>query len=195
MHHLRPAAVLLALLTLLTGAIYPALVTVIARVMLPANAGGSLSSRDGVPVGSRLLGQPFADPAYFWSRPSATTPPWNAAASGASNSGPSSASLHAAIAARAARLRDADPGNAAPIPQDLVTASGSGLDPHLSPAAIRYQLDRVARARGCSREELEALVAECVEPPLLSCVGAARIEVLTLNLRLDERFPAAPYNR
>ena len=143
---LRPALVSLVLLTVLTGLVYPAVVTAIAQVAFSAQANGSLVVRDGAAVGSALIGQPFGDPRYVWGRPSATAPhPYNAAASSGSNLGPTSRDLRAAVQARVEALRAADPGNTAPVPVDLVTASGSGLDPHISPAAAHYQVARWRR--------------------------------------------------
>ena len=146
---IRPALTLLLLLTVLTGQVYPLAVTGLAQLLFPDQANGSLIVREGRVIGSRLIGQYFDKPEYFWSRPSATAPfPYNAAASGGSNLGPTNPVLIEAVNARVATLRAADPGNDLPIPVDLVTASGSGLDPHISPAAAFYQLGRVARARG-----------------------------------------------
>src|SRR5882672_309042 len=147
--HLRPSLVLLAIFTVATGLAYPALVTGIAQLLMPAQANGSLIMRDGKAVGSKLIGQPFADPKHFWSRPSATSPyPYNATASSGSNQGPTNPALTDAVTARIKALRDADPDNAAPVPADLVTASASGLAPHISLAAAYYQAARVAHARG-----------------------------------------------
>ena len=148
---LRPAVTSFLLLTLLTGIAYPLLVTGISQLTMPAKANGSLIMRDGKPVGSSLIGQSFSDPKYFWSRPSATSPmPNNAASSGGSNLGPTNPALMDAVKGRVQALRDADPGNTQPVPVDLVTASASGLDPHISPAAAEYQLARVARVRNLS---------------------------------------------
>lgn len=142
----RPAVVMIILMTLLTGAIYPLVVTGVAQVAMPRQANGSLIERAGKPVGSDLIGQPFSDPKHFWSRPSATSPyPYNASASSGSNQGPLNPALTDAVTARIKALRDADPGNMAPVPADLVTASASGLDPQISPAAAEYQINRVAR--------------------------------------------------
>ncbi|HEX8783542.1 MAG TPA: potassium-transporting ATPase subunit KdpC, partial [Steroidobacteraceae bacterium] len=154
---LRPALVLFLLLTVLTGFLYPLVVTVVAQVLFPAQAAGSIVARDGHPVGSRLIGQSFSDPKYFWSRPSATTPqPYNGTASTGSNLGPLNPALLDAIKPRVAALRAADPGNSAPVPIDLVTASGSGLDPDVSLAAANYQAARVARARGLAAGRVQA---------------------------------------
>jgi K+-transporting ATPase ATPase C chain len=177
---------MLVALTVLTGALYPFAVTGIARLVFPAQAAGSLISRDGVTVGSALIGQPFGDPKYFWGRPSATGPtPYNAAASSGSNQGPLNPALHEAVRARIDALRAADPGNTAPIPVDLVTASGSGLDPHITPAAAEYQVARVARARGLMAERVRALVAAHTAGRQLGVLGEPRVNVLELNLALD----------
>lgn len=189
---LRPALALLVLLSLLTGVAYPCLVSLLAALLWPGTANGSLVSRAGVPVGSALVGQPFDDPACFWGRPSATGPfPANAAASSGSNLGPTNPALLEAVRARIAILRAADPGRAgAPVPADLVTASGSGLDPHISPAAAAYQLPRVAASRpGLGIEELRALVAAHTEGRTLGVLGEPRVNVLLLNLALDARAP------
>lgn len=183
---IRASAVLLAAFTVLLGGVYPALVTGAARVLFPRAASGSVVRMDGRPVGSALLGQPFADPGHFWCRPSVTAPvAFDGRASAGSNLGPSNRVLAAAVAERIARLRAADPANDAPVPVDLVTASGSGLDPHLSPAAALYQANRVARARGLPAERVRALVLANVESPLLGLFGAPRVNVLALNLALD----------
>jgi len=188
MKEVRSAALMLVAMTVVTGAMYPLAVTGIAQALFPASANGSLIERDGKPIGSSLIGQPFANPAYFWSRPSATVPfADNAAASGASNLGPTNPALVDAVKQRIARLRAADPGNTQPIPVDLVTASGSGLDPHISPAAAHYQARRVARARGRPLGEVEALVAAAIEGRQLGVLGEPRVNVLKLNLALDQR--------
>jgi K+-transporting ATPase ATPase C chain len=187
---LRPAIVALVALSLVTGVAYPLLVTAIAQVAFPAEANGSLIERDGKTLGSRLVGQPFSDPKYFWSRPSATAPvPYNAGASGGSNQGPVSPALADVVKARLAALRAADPQQTRPVPVDLVTASGSGLDPHISPAAADYQVPRVARLRGLSEEKLRALVAEHTEGRQLGILGETRVNVLTLNLALESVTP------
>jgi K+-transporting ATPase ATPase C chain len=184
---LRPALVLLAAFTVLTGLAYPAAMTGIARLLLPQQAGGSIVVHGGTPAGSALVGQPFRDPRWFWGRPSATAPiPYDGRASTGSNLGPSNPALHDAVKARVAALRAADPGNDAPVPVDLVTASGSGLDPHVSPAAALYQVARVARVRGLPPERVRALVEERVEHPPLGLLGAPRVNVLALNLALDD---------
>jgi K+-transporting ATPase ATPase C chain len=183
---LRPAIVLFVLLTLLTGIVYPLLVTVLARLLFPAEAAGSLIQRDGRAVGSSLIGQNFADPGHFWGRPSATTPqPYNGTASNASNLGPLNAALTDAVKERIAALRAADSGNPAPIPVDLVTASGSGLDPHISVAAADYQAVRVARVRALPLPRVQALIAEHTAGRLLGVIGEPRVNVLELNLALD----------
>jgi K+-transporting ATPase ATPase C chain len=183
---LRPALVLFLLLTVLTGFIYPLVVTGVAQLLFPAQAAGSIVTRDGHAVGSRLIGQSFSDPKYFWSRPSATTPqPYNGTASTGSNLGPLNPALRDAIKPRVAALRAADPGNSAPVPIDLVTASGSGLDPEISLAAANYQAARVARARGLAPERVQALIAQHAEGTLLGVLGEPRVNVLELNLALD----------
>ena len=183
---LRPALLMLATLSVLTGVAYPLLVTGIAQGLMPHQANGSLIEKDGQPAGSELVGQPFSDPKYFWSRPSATGPvPYNAGASSGSNLGPTNPALEEAVKARIAALRAADPGNRAPIPVDLVTASASGLDPHISPAAAEYQLARVARARGLEATALRKLVAGHTEGRTFGVLGEPRVNVLRLNLALD----------
>ncbi len=183
---LRPALALLALFTVLLGLAYPALVTGFAQLAFPEAADGSPLLLDGRTTGSALVGQPFADPRYFWGRPSATSPaPCRADASAGSNLGPSNPALHASVAAWATALREADPGNTAPIPVDLVTMSGSGLDPHISPAAASYQAGRVARRRGLSEAAVRDLVAAHREGRLLGLFGEPRVNVLRLNLALN----------
>ena len=189
---LRPALVCLLLFTLITGGVYSALVTGLAQLLFPHQANGSLIVQDGKVMGSALVGQPFADPAYFWGRPSATGPfPYNAAASSGSNLGPTNPALLEAVKGRIEALRQTDPDNPAPIPVDLVTASGSGLDPHISPAAAFYQVRRVAKARGMSTEQVQALVVERIEGRQWGFLGEPRINVLTLNLALDTRSSKA----
>jgi K+-transporting ATPase ATPase C chain len=183
---LRPCLVLLGLFTALTGLVYPLAVTGLAQALFPRQANGSLVARDGQVIGSSLIGQPFDQDRYFWGRPSATAPsPYSAAASTGSNLGPSNPALRAAIVQRLERLRRADPGNPAPVPVDLVTASASGLDPHLSPAAALYQVRRVARARGLPEAEVRELVLSHVRPRTLGLLGEPRVPVLGLNLALD----------
>lgn len=183
---LRPAVVLLLLFTLLTGILYPLAVTGIAQAALPFQANGSVIVQNGQPVGSALIGQSFTDPGYFWGRPSATGPfPYNAAVSSGSNWGPLNPALTDAVQARIAFLQAADPTNTAPVPVDLVTASGSGLDPHISVAAARYQVARVAAARGRSEAAVLALVADHTEGRQFGLLGEPRVNVLTLNLALD----------
>lgn len=187
---LRPALVLFVLLSVITGLLYPLAVTGIAQAAFPAAANGSLVVRDGQVVGSTLIGQSFGDPKHFWGRPSATGPmSHNAGASSGSNLGPLNPALADAVKSRIAALRAADPGNTAPVPVDLVTASASGLDPHISRAAADYQLARVARARALPEAELKRLVDQHTEWPWLGFLGEPRVNVLALNLALD---PAAP---
>jgi K+-transporting ATPase ATPase C chain len=183
---IRPCLGSFVALSLLTGVVYPLVVTGIAKVAFPSQADGSIVTRDGKLVGSRLLGQPFSRPEYFWSRPSATSPqPYNGAASTGSNLGPTNPALAAAITARVEALRQLDPDNGRPVPIDLVTASGSGLDPHISAAAAEYQVPRVARARGMSETEVRRLVAQHTEARTLGVLGEPRVNVLELNLALD----------
>lgn len=183
---LRPALVLFFVLSLATGVAYPLLVTGAAQALFPAQVAGSLVLRSGKPVGSELIGQNFSAPRHFWGRLSATSPmPYNASASGGANLGPLNPALTEAVKARVAALREADPGNTAPVPVDLVTASASGLDPHISPAAANYQVARVARARGLAIGQVQALVGQQTEPPWLGVLGEARVNVLALNLALD----------
>ena len=187
---LRPAVSVFALLTLVTGLAYPYAMNGLAQATFPAEAAGSLIVRDGKLVGSSLVGQNFTDPGHFWGRPSATGPqPYNGAASSGSNQGPLNPALADAVKARIEALRVADPDNTAPVPVDLVTASGSGLDPHLSPAAAEYQVARVARARGLDPEDVRALVAQHRSEPQFGLFGDARVNVLTLNLALDALRP------
>ena len=183
---LRPALVLLAVLTVLTGIVYPLAVTGIAQLLFPRAAGGSLLLRGGHVLGSALIGQSFGDPGHFWSRPSATTPqPYNGTGSTGSNLGPLNPALLDAVKARLATLRTADPGNSAPVPVDLVTASASGLDPHISVAAAQYQAARVARARALPEARVRALIDAHTEGRLLGVIGEPRVNVLELNLALD----------
>lgn len=182
---LRPALVIFAVLTLLTGVAYPLAVTGVAQAMFPVQAGGSLIVRDNKPVGSALIGQNFSDPGHFWGRPSATSPmAYNGIASSGSNQGPLNPVLTDAVKGRVAALRAADPGNMAPVPVDLVTASASGLDPHISPAAAYYQLDRVAAARKLSSEQVRTLIEQHTQRPMLGVLGEPVVNVLALNLAL-----------
>jgi K+-transporting ATPase ATPase C chain len=182
----RPAIVSLVLLTVITGVVYPLAVTGLAQVLFPRQANGSLIVEDGQAIGSELIGQPFDDPRYFWGRLSATGPfPYNAAASSGSNLGPLNPALVEAAQSRIDALRAADPGNTAPIPVDLVTASASGLDPHISVAAALYQVPRVARARGLGEEQVRSLVAQFTEGRQFGILGEPCVNVLELNLALD----------
>ena len=183
---IRPAVSLFLLLTLITGVLYPLAVTGIAEVAFPEAANGSLIFKDGKSVGSRLIGQNFTDPKYFWGRPSATSPqPYNASASGGSNLGPLNPALTDGVKGRIAALKAADPDNTGAIPADLVTASASGLDPHISPAAAKYQIERVAKARQIDTAVVKAMVARFTEERQWSIFGDARVNVLELNLALD----------
>ena len=183
---LRPALVLFFLLSLITGVVYPLVVTGVAKTLFPQQAAGSLISRDGKVIGSDLIGQNFSDPKHFWGRPSATSPmPYNASASGGSNIGPLNPTLTDAVKGRIEALRAAEPGNTAAVPVDLVTTSASGLDPHISPAAARYQVARVARLRGLPADKVQALVDTHTDKPLFGILGESRVHVLRLNLALD----------
>jgi K+-transporting ATPase ATPase C chain len=182
----RNAFLSLLLFTLFTGIIYPLAVTGIAQVFFPHEANGSIIMKDGKPVGSELIGQQFEDPKYFWGRLSATGPyPYNGAASSGSNLGPNNPNLVSAVEARIAALRKGDPGNATKIPVDLVTASGSGLDPHISLAAAEYQVRRVAKARGLDEAAVRTLVAQHTNGRWLGVLGEPVVHVLELNLALD----------
>lgn len=189
MKELRPALTLLAIFTLVCGALYPVLVTGLAGATMAHQARGSLLTVGGTAVGSELVGQTFTDPRHFWSRPSAVG--YDARTSAGSNLGPGDPALAAAVAARLAALRAADPDNPAPVPVDLVTASASGLDPHISPAAARYQVARVARARDLAAATVAALVERHVEGRTLGVLGEPRVNVLRLNLALDALAPGA----
>ena len=183
---LRPAVVLLVLLSVLTGLVYPAIVTAIAQVVFPHQANGSLIVKDGKVVGSTLIGQPFDDPKYFWGRPSATSPfQYNAGSSSGSNLGPTNPALTKAVQERVDVLRAADPGNKALVPVDLVTTSGSGLDPHISPAGAMYQVSRVAKARRMDEAAVRSLVEQNTEGRQFGFLGEPRVNVLALNLALD----------
>jgi len=182
----RPAFTLLLVFTVMLGLVYPFAITGIARVAFPAQAEGSLLHDGERVVGSSLIGQPFADPRYFWGRPSATAPvPYNGAASSGSNQGPMNPALRDAVKGRVKALQSADPSNTAPIPIDLVTASASGLDPHISPAAAFYQAPRVARARALSEASVRSMVDAAVETRTFGILGEPRVNVLQLNLALD----------
>jgi len=185
MKQLRPALLVFTLMTVLTGVLYPLVVTVVSQVVFPAQANGSLIVKDGKLLGSTLIGQTFDDPKYFWSRLSATSPSYNGASSSGSNQGPLSDTLLDTVHGRVDALKAADPTNARPIPVDLVTASGSGLDPHISPAAARYQVARVARARGLSEVSVDALIARYTHGRQWGVLGEPVVDVLGLNLALD----------
>ena len=183
---LKPAVLVFLVLTVLTGVVYPGVVTGIGRALFAHEVGGSLMERDGVAVGYELLGQSFSSPKYFWGRPSATAPmPNNGAASSGSNLGATNANLESAVRARIAAVRAADPGNERPVPVDLVTASASGLDPQISPAAAEFQVARVARARGLDPARVRALVAAATAGRTFGVLGEPRVNVLQLNLALD----------
>jgi K+-transporting ATPase ATPase C chain len=183
---IRNALTMLVVMTVITGLIYPMVATGVAQVLFPHQANGSLIERDGKPIGSELIGQNFDDPKYFWGRPSATTPqPYNGTASNGSNLGPTNTALRDAVQQRIDALRKADPGNTAPVPADLVTASGSGLDPEITPAAAQYQVARVARIRHLSEQQVQILVAQFTRGRQLGLLGEPRVNVLQLNLALD----------
>jgi K+-transporting ATPase ATPase C chain len=183
---LRNAVVMLLLMTVITGIAYPLVVTGLAQVLFPSQANGSLIEKDGKPIGSTLIGQSFTDPKYFWGRPSATTPQaYNGTGSNGSNLGPTNPALTEAVKQRIDALRAADPGNTAPVPVDLVTASGSGLDPEISPAAAAYQVPRVAKARGLSVAQVQAMVSMATSGRQFGVLGESRVNVLKLNLALD----------
>ncbi|HMU60482.1 MAG TPA: potassium-transporting ATPase subunit KdpC [Gemmatimonadales bacterium] len=186
----RPALVFVALMTLLLGVLYPAAITGLAQLIFPSQANGSLIVENGKALGSRLIGQPFSAPGYLWPRPSATGPtPYNAAASSGSNLGPSNPALAEAVAGRIAALRAADSTLRSTVPVDLVTTSGSGLDPHLSPAAAAVQVPRIARARGMTPAAVEAVIAANTEGRFLGVFGEPRVSVLLVNLALDRDTP------
>ena len=182
----RIALILFGLLTILTGLIYPAVITGLAQVVFPHQANGSLITQNGQVVGSTLIGQQFDEPKYFWGRLSATGDhPYNAAASSGSNLGPTNPALEEAVSARIAALKAADPGNNQPVPVDLVTSSGSGLDPDISIAAAQYQAARVARERGLPLEQVQTLIDQSTTGRVLGFLGEPRVNVLKLNLVLD----------
>src|SRR5882757_1478529 len=184
--YVRPSISLLFVMTMLLGVVYPLAITGLARAVFPSQAAGSLIHRGNVLVGSTLIGQSFSDPKYFWGRPSATAPqPYNGLASGGSNLGPLNPALLDKVAAQVGLLHDADPGNTRPVPVDLVTASASGLDPEISPAAAEYQASRVARLRNLPLTAVQALIARHQKRALFDVLGEARINVLELNLALD----------
>ena len=192
----RPALLIMVVMTVLTGVVYPLVVTGIAQVVFPDQANGSLIYEDGKSVASSLVGQPFDDPKYFWSRPSATAPfAYNASASSGSNLGPIEPALFAAVKPRIEALKQADPDNESPIPVDLVTASGSGLDPHISPAAAAYQVSRVAKARGMDVKAVRELVSRHTQHRTLGLLGEERVCVVTLNLELDKAKPSLASHR
>jgi potassium-transporting ATPase KdpC subunit len=183
---LKPALLMLLVLTFVTGAAYPALVTGIAQLLFKSQANGSLIEKDGKVVGSKLIGQSFSAPKYFWGRPSATAPmPYNAGASGGSNLGPLNPALEDAVRNRIEALKSSDPTQSAPIPVDLVTTSASGLDPHISPAAARWQAPRIGRVRGLAPAAVGKLIDDCTEGRQLGFLGEPRVSVLCLNLALD----------
>ena len=185
--HLKPAIILFVLLTVLTGVIYPITITGLAQLVFPVQANGSLiTDNRGKVISSALIGQAFNDPSHFWGRPSATAPyPYNAGASKGSNLGPTNPALIDAIKIRLQTLKDIDPDNKAPVPVDLITASASGLDPHISPAAANYQIKRIAKARNLTATQLHNLIATNTESRLWGFLGEPRVNVLTLNLSLD----------
>jgi potassium-transporting ATPase KdpC subunit len=187
---LRMSFIFMGIFTVLTGFLYPGLVTLLGQTLFPYQATGSLIQLNGKTVGSELIGQPFDDPRYFWSRPSATSPAgYNAAASGGSNLGPTNQVLIDAVKGRVDTLRKADPDNQAPVPMDLVTTSGSGLDPHISPAAAEYQATRVAKTRHLELSQVEALIAQNTQGRWLGFIGDPGVNVLKLNLALDALSP------
>ena len=187
LQEIRPALVIFALLTVVTGVIYPGVVTLIGTVFFRAEATGSVIESGDRAVGSSLLGQTFTAPGYFWGRPSATSPAYNGGASSGSNLATTNPALATAVEARVAALRAADPGNRQPVPVDLVTASGSGLDPHISPAAAAYQVPRVARARGLPETRVRELVAGATRERTFGLLGEPRVNVLELNLALNNQ--------
>jgi K+-transporting ATPase ATPase C chain len=190
---IRPAIVLFVFFTVLTGFLYPLAITGIAQAAFAHAASGSIVSRDGKPIGSSLIGQNFSDPKYFWSRPSATSPqPYAGTASTGSNLGPLNPALIDGIKGHIQALRAADPGNSAPIPVDLITASASGLDPEESLAAVLYQAPRVARVRGLAEKDVRSVIDAQAQGRILGLLGEPRVNVLALNLALDGLAPKAP---
>jgi K+-transporting ATPase ATPase C chain len=188
-NNIKPAMLMLLFFTVLTGIAYPLAVTAIAQIVFPSQANGSLMGSDKQPLGSELIGQAFSRPEYFWGRPSATSPAsYNGGASGGSNQGPTNPALIDAVQARIKALRDADPSHSEAVPVDLVTASASGLDPHISPAAAAYQISRVALARHMSPDRVRELVERYTEPRQWGVLGEPRVNVLKLNLALDQRL-------
>jgi K+-transporting ATPase ATPase C chain len=186
---IRQSIILLLLLTLVTGGVYPLLVTGIGQLAFAHGANGSVLEKDGKPLGSELIGQSFTEPTYFWPRPSATSPfPNNPSASGASNLGPSNTALVDAVKQRIDALHAADPGNTAPVPVDLVTASASGVDPDISPAAAKYQIARIAKARNMNPDDVAKLVERATQQRQFGVLGEPRVNVLKLNLMLDSRW-------
>jgi K+-transporting ATPase ATPase C chain len=188
-HNLLVAVLMTAVTTVLLGLVYPLIITVLAQTLFPSQANGQLVERDGRIIGSRIIGQSFSSPSYFHGRPSAAGAGYDAANSGGSNLGPTSAVLVDSVASRVAAARADNPG--APVPIDLVTASASGLDPHISPAAAMFQVSRVARARAIPEAELAAFVERHIEGRSLGLLGEARVNVLALNLDLDARYSAS----
>lgn len=188
-NHIKPAILMLLFFTMLTGVAYPLAVTFIAQILFPSQANGSLLGSDEQPLGSELIGQAFSRPEYFWGRPSATSPAsYNGGASSGSNQGPTNPALIDAVQARIKALRDADPSHLEAVPADLVTASASGLDPHISPAAASYQISRVALARHMSADSVHELVERYTEPRQWGVLGEPRVNVLKLNLALDQHL-------
>jgi K+-transporting ATPase ATPase C chain len=186
---LRPALSLLLVMTVLVGVAYPAVVTGLAQLWFPRTANGSVMEKGDAPLGSELIGQSFTDPKYFWPRPSATSPfPNNPSSSGASNLGPTNSALTDAVKQRIDALRAADPANTAPVPVDLVTASGSGVDPDISPAAAKYQIARVARVRNINPDDVAKLVDRATQDRQFALLGEPRVNVLKLNLMLDGKW-------
>jgi K+-transporting ATPase ATPase C chain len=189
MNLIRPALLLLLVMTAITGVLYPLAVTGVGQVLFAHAANGSVMENDGKPLGSELIGQSFTDPKYFWPRPSATSPfPNNPSASGASILGPTNSALSDAVKQRIDALRAADPDNTAAAPVDLVTASASGVDPDISPAAAQYQIKRVANARNMNPDEVAKLVERATQGRQFALLGEPRVNVLKLNLMLDKRW-------